>query len=206
MRTSLFQTAALAFVVGCAGLANAADEANKGRKPFDRQAIIKKFDKDGDGKLNEAERKNAAKEIGKGARALPNREELLKKFDANKNGQLDPEEKEKARKELGGRLGKSREELLKKFDKDGDGKLSDAEKEAARKEIRKGASRASLPPDVLKKYDADKDGKLNREEMRKARQDGAIRRRPGQQSSVIEARYHFAVVRGSRLDRSEELS
>jgi len=204
MRTNLYQTAILACLVGFAAWANAADEPKKERKPVDRQALIKKYDKDGDGKLNEEEKKNAFKEIGKGVRELPNREELLKKYDANKNGQLDPEEKEKARKELGARAGKSREELLKKFDKDGDGKLSDAEREAARKDGRKGAS---VSPDVLKKYDADKDGKLSREEMRKAREDGAIRKRPGQQSSnSIKEINRLAVTRESRLDRPKKPS
>lgn len=204
MRMNLNRIAVLACLLGFAGYTIAKDEPKKERKPLDRQEIIKKYDKDGDGKLNDEEKQNALKEFRKGRPDQPNKEELLKKYDANKNGQLDPEEKEKARKELGARAGRSREELLKKFDKDGDGKLSDAEREAARKETRKGAS---VPPDVLKKYDADKDGKLSREEMRKAREDGAIRKRPGQQSSLtIDALYRFAAVRETRFYRPEEIS
>ena len=65
--------------------------------------ILKRFDKDGDGKLNEAERAAA------------------KKAHDERGGQA------------GGGDGKRREEIIKRFDKDGDGKLNEAERAAAKK-------------------------------------------------------------------------
>ena len=112
--------------------------------------ILKRFDKDGDGKLNDAERdaaKKAREERG-GKPGQPGRpgqpgggdgkmrEEVLKRFDKNGDGKLNDEEKAAAKKahdERGGGDGKMREEILKRFDKDGDGKLNDEEKAAAKK-------------------------------------------------------------------------
>ncbi|MSU45726.1 MAG: hypothetical protein EXS42_01005 [Lacunisphaera sp.] len=68
--------------------------------------MIKRFDKDGDGKLNDAERAEAEK-----ARA-----------ERRKNGGPG--------RPVGGRV---REEIIKRFDKDGDGKLNDAERAEAEK-------------------------------------------------------------------------
>lgn len=81
--------------------------------------VIAKFDTDGDGKLNEEERK-AAGEARK-AEFAKRRAEMIEKFDTDKDGKLSPEERKAA--------------MLARFDKDGDGSLNDAEKEAMRKEI-----------------------------------------------------------------------
>ena len=66
--------------------------------------MLKKFDKDGDGKLSEEERSAA-------------RAEMQKRREAD--GQK-------------GSRGERRAEMLKKFDKDGDGKLSEEERSAMR--------------------------------------------------------------------------
>ncbi|MBK1833371.1 EF-hand domain-containing protein [Roseibacillus ishigakijimensis] len=79
--------------------------------------VIAKFDTDGDGKLNEEERK-AAREARR-AEFEKRRAEMLEKFDTDKDGKLSQEERKAA--------------MLARFDKDGDGELSDAEKEEARK-------------------------------------------------------------------------
>ncbi|MBC8116582.1 MAG: hypothetical protein H7062_19490 [Candidatus Saccharimonas sp.] len=71
--------------------------------------ILKRFDKDGDGKLNDTERA-AAKKAHEERGGRP-----------GKPGQP------------GGGDGKLREEILKRFDKDGDGKLNDEERAAAKK-------------------------------------------------------------------------
>ncbi len=72
--------------------------------------ILKRFDKDGDGKLNDTERAAArkAREERGGAPGKP----------GQPGGVGD---------------GKLREEILKRFDKDGDGKLNDQERAAAKK-------------------------------------------------------------------------
>lgn len=83
--------------------------------------ILEKFDKDGDGKLNEAEAK-AAREARQA--------EMLKKYDKDGDGKLSEAELKTARDER-------QAEMLKKFDKDGDGKISDEERQAAREAFMK---------------------------------------------------------------------
>ena len=57
-----------------------------------RQAeMLKKYDKDGDGKLSEEEKKARDEEMD------AKRKATIEKYDANKNGKLDPEEMKAAR-------------------------------------------------------------------------------------------------------------
>ena len=93
-----------------------------------REEIIKKFDKDGDGKLNDEEKAELRKKMAErsgGGRKLP--PFLMKKFDKDGNGELSDEEKAEARKAMEAR----RKEVIGKFDKDGDGKLNEEERKAA---------------------------------------------------------------------------
>src|SRR5205814_1630175 len=83
-------------------------EAGEGAKARSREAMIKRFDKNGDGKLSEDEKAEAQKE-------------LKAKRGAGKG----------ERRPAGGKMA----EILKKFDTDGDGKLSDEEKAAAKGEF-----------------------------------------------------------------------
>lgn len=115
--------------------------AARGKGRPDMAEIIKKFDKDGDGKLSDEE-KTAAREAmaGKGrpggpGAGRPDFAEIIKKFDKDGDGKLSDEEKAAAREAMAGKGrpgGPSREELMKKFDKDGDGKLSEEERAAAK--------------------------------------------------------------------------
>lgn len=75
-----------------------------------------KFDVDGDGKLNDAERQ-AAREAHK--------QRKLERMDTNGDGEISDTEKAAAKE-------KHREKMVKRFDKDGDGKLNDSEREAAK--------------------------------------------------------------------------
>jgi Ca2+-binding EF-hand superfamily protein len=146
--------------ISSTALVRAADE-QKPRKPGEgardpakMQEILKKFDKDGDGKLSDAERQEAMKARGgapgaggpPGGRIDPAKlQELVKKYDKDGDGQLNDTEKQAAREEFmklrggpaGGKPGEggrpNMQEILKKFDKDGDGKLNDAEKAEAMK-------------------------------------------------------------------------
>ncbi len=60
--------------------------------------IVDRFDTDGDGTLNEAERHEAHKHMEeRRTRHEHRRDELRKKFDANSNGRLEPEEREAMR-------------------------------------------------------------------------------------------------------------
>ncbi len=118
-----------------------ADDKRERRKPTGErrgplQEMIKKFDKDGDGKLNEEERQAARKAFVARRGAAGGRPflgEILKRFDKDGDGKLSDEERAAARAE--GQ--KRRAELMKKFDKDGDSKLSPEERKAMGEEIRK---------------------------------------------------------------------
>ena len=81
--------------------------------------MMKKYDKDGDGKLSQEERKAAMA----GRRA-----EMMKKYDKDGDGKLSQEERKAA-------MDARKAEHLQKHDKDGDGKLSDEEKAEARKSM-----------------------------------------------------------------------
>ena len=86
-----------------------------GRNQFD--AVLKKADKNGDGKITKAEAGDAA---------------WFAKLDQNKDDVIDAEELEKARKAMGtnkgdGKAGGQLDAILKRLDKDGDGKLTKAE-------------------------------------------------------------------------------
>ena len=84
-----------------------------------RARLIKKFDKDGDGKLNDEE-KAAMDEFV--------REHKKKRGEGASRGERRPHSK-------AGR--ESHEDLIKRFDKDEDGKLNDEEKAAMREEMSK---------------------------------------------------------------------
>ena len=129
MKTSFI---ALSFFVSTVFLS--AKPEKEGKKPGgpegrpSREEIIKKFDKDGDGKLNDEEKAEIRKKMAErsgGGRKLP--PFLMKKFDKDGDGELNDEEKAEARKTMEAR----RKEMIEKFDKDGDGKLNDEERKAA---------------------------------------------------------------------------
>ncbi len=155
-----------------------ADDAKQDRRADFRKQLVERFDKDGDGKLNEQELAAARKEFEKrraqnGGGQRLNREEFLKKFDKNENGKIDPDERAAVaefRKKQGpgqdrprpGQGGGRLKEAIKRFDADGDGKLSEEERKKARAFFQKqGAGRFR---ELVKKFDKDGDGKLNEEE------------------------------------------
>jgi len=88
--------------------------------------VLKEFDKDGDGKLNEEEAKAARQ--ARQAKAEEARKKALEKYDTDKDGKLSDEE----RKVLRADLEAKHKALLEKYDADKDGKLSPTEIKAAR--------------------------------------------------------------------------
>lgn len=86
--------------------------------------MMKRYDKDGDGKLDESElaelirNRNAA---GPGAPGARLREQMVKLFDKDGDGQLNPDERAAAEQ--------FRADQVRRYDKDGDGQL-DAEERA----------------------------------------------------------------------------
>jgi Ca2+-binding EF-hand superfamily protein len=147
----------------------------KTQKPS-QEEMLKRFDADGDGQLNEAEKAamqeamQDQREPGRpGARrdARPTREEMMKRFDTDGDGQLNEAERAALQEAMRGQRGGSggpqgnrpgREEMMKRFDADGDGVLSEAERKAMR------AERDRLRAENRKRFDADGDGQLSEEE------------------------------------------
>jgi Ca2+-binding EF-hand superfamily protein len=123
------------------GAAPEADGAPAGRAMnAERHAeMLKRFDKNGDGKLDETE-KTAAKEYNRtqqtegGKKAGERlRKKAVAKYDKNGDGKLDQAEKEAARAEI-----VNDPKVIKRHDKNGDGKLDEAEQAAARETILNG--------------------------------------------------------------------
>lgn len=73
------------------------DGAAAGRGGFNREAMMKQWDKDGDGALSEAERAAMRAQMGNrggaGGRAGGNREEMMKQYDKDGDGQLSEAER-----------------------------------------------------------------------------------------------------------------
>ena len=137
----------LCILLGTCLIAGAQGNPDKPGKPHRKgpppPEVIKEFDKDGDGKLSEEERKAM-----RGAMEQRNKEKF-KEFDKDGDGKLSEEERKA--------MGPMNKEKFKEFDKDGDGKLSEEEQKAMR-EARKAM--------WMKKFDKDGDGKLSDEERK----------------------------------------
>lgn len=105
--------------------------------PEMKKEILARFDKNGDGKLDEAERQ-AAKEALKerfGQRLQGMKEKLLAKFDKDGDGKLSPEERQAAREYAKEHIGELAPQVIQRFDKNGDGKLDEAERQAAKEAL-----------------------------------------------------------------------
>jgi len=114
------------------------EKDGKHRRPS-KEEILKKFDKNGDGELNEEEKAamKEAREKHRGKRGegdRPNRKEMLKKFDTDGDGKLNEEERAALKEAMKKR---HHAEALKRFDKDGDGELNEEERAAAKEAAKK---------------------------------------------------------------------
>ena len=99
-----------------------------------REAIMKKFDRDGDGKLNAQEQIAATRAMQERGIRVPGAPNLAGPGN-NAGPQSGPGVGQAPAPPPGPKLNKREELLLKRFDKDGDGKLSNDEKAAARAEL-----------------------------------------------------------------------
>ena len=135
---SLHNMIAVAVLLSTASIANAQAPEGGEKKPEHRQMppeVIAKFDKDGDGKLNDEEK--AAAKAAFEAKMEERKKEAIAKFDKDGDGKLNEEERKAAREAAGDRpdgakMEEHKKEAIAKFDKDGDGKLNEEERKAAR--------------------------------------------------------------------------
>ncbi len=120
-----------------------------------KERVLKRYDANGNGKLDEDEKakflseraklgavgKNGAGDDNRAQAGEELRKRIMQRFDKDGDGKLNADERaaaEKAREEMGkgGKKGMpSREEMTKRFDKNGDGKLDEEERQAARKAV-----------------------------------------------------------------------
>lgn len=106
-----------------------------------RQELLKKYDKNGDGRIDDNELADARAEMRKSGSdesttRMERQKKLLKEFDKNGDGKLDEAERAQADKAIQNFREKSekrRAEIVKRFDKDGDGELNEAERAEAEK-------------------------------------------------------------------------
>ncbi len=169
---------ALLFAVCTGGLCSPDGPAPPdGRRGWNRDAKAE-FDKDGDGKLSEEEKRDYLDHV---------RKENLRKYDKDGDGKLSPEERKQIERDNLEERRRHMEEqhMLRRFDKDGDGRLSSEEKAEAEKErqrieklmdsngdgqITPEERRAFLKErkkQFLEKFDLNRDGEVTEEEKRK---------------------------------------
>jgi Ca2+-binding EF-hand superfamily protein len=165
-------TVAIALMMVLAGTQAFGAEGNGRKRDGEmRKKLIEKFDKDGDGQLNEAEREaaKAAMEARRDKEDGQFRDKLLKRFDADGDGKISDAEREaakEARPDRGGKGdGQLREKIMEKFDKNGDGELNEEER-AALKAFRE--EHQGKREGMHKKPD----GKKNGRERRQGAKDG----------------------------------
>lgn len=144
-------------------------QAAEGRARY--EAMVKKHDADGDGKLNTEERKAYYEDYRQQAE--------LRRWDTDKDGQLSEAEaaaRDKQKAEWKRRADAYRKNYLAKWDKDGDGKVSREESQARYKEYRRKR---------LERWDADGDGELSAEENKAMY--AATRARYAKERSLMDA-------------------
>lgn len=98
----------LALAAALAMPAFAADDAKQEKKERKLTGFFKKYDKDGDGKLNDEEK--AAMKADRSKK----RAEMIEKYDTNKDGKLDKEERAKAKADRAAKKAERKEKKAKK--------------------------------------------------------------------------------------------
>jgi Ca2+-binding EF-hand superfamily protein len=192
---------------GAAGGPASQPGGGPGRMFQPTQEDLKKYDKDGDGKLNDEERG----EMFAGrmrTEVQKRRAEVYEKYDRNKDGRIDAEEKkamlEGIEKEAMARM----EEFALRFaDKDGDGKLSESERKTMEEQRDVWRKRAEEWRDkaMLRRYDKDGDGKLSDEEKKTMETEQADRQKQGEEMRRKFELKIFDLNGDGKLDEQEEV-
>ncbi len=161
-----------------------------GPPPEIRAEMLKRFDANGDGVLDQSEREAAHAAMK--ARFEAERAEVIKRFDADGDGKLSPAERETMVTTLRaeGKEGLLRamheaherrimhERALAEFDTNKDGVLDDAEKAAMRETLKARAEQRRAA--FLKEFDTNGDGTLDKAEREAAHAAMAQRHRSGE--------------------------
>jgi Ca2+-binding EF-hand superfamily protein len=130
--------------------------------------LIEKFDVDGDGQLNQAEREAAHEQMK--AQAQAKKAEFIAKFDSDGDGELNQAEREAAKAELGDEF-KGRRGEGGRAGRPGDrGGMHGQHGFGGQHGFRGQRGHHPLPPELVAEYDADGDGTLNEAERGVARE------------------------------------
>lgn len=146
----------MAAVIACSmpALAEGDGGKKKDRKP--PKALIEKFDKDGDGKLNDAEKEEAKAAMK--ARREAAKAKMLELHDTNKDGKISEEEREAAKKAMAEKRKEIKAAVLAKFDANDNGKIDEDEREGVREWVKENYPDAR-PPHRKNRGDARGKGK-----------------------------------------------
>lgn len=107
------------------------DQEKEAAKAEHKKNMLEKFDKNGNGVIDEGERPQGKGPRGKGMqhrRPLP--PELREQLDSDKDGKVSPEERKAGREKVQEFFKAKRAEVLEKYDSNKDGKLDEQEREA----------------------------------------------------------------------------
>lgn len=150
-------------------------------KPARADELLKRFDTNHDGKLDEdevaaaheamlKEQMDRQAKIAAAPAGAELRQKMLEQFDRNHDGRLDDDERAEMRKygeEHGlGPDGEVRAELLKRFDQNADGKLDDTERTALEKFLEERRAQAgAMRERLLRQFDRDGNGQIDETEV-----------------------------------------
>lgn len=149
MKTTQLLITGIAISLAGSLTAAAQEGPGKGRKGKGPQgprhdAVVKKFDKDGDGKLSEEEREEARKAMQ--AKRKEAHAKMIEKFDKDGDGKLNEEERKQAHEAMKAQRKEIHEAVLGQFDANGNGKLDPDEREGVREWVRENYPDAIHPP------------------------------------------------------------
>ena len=142
-------------------------EGERGQRGgFDREEMMKRFDKDGDGELNEEERQAIREEMGnrRGRGDDQMRQLIMRRYDVDGDGELSDTERETARADFTQMRDQIVSKIVPQYDQDGDGELNEQEREAARPAFRAEFERVR----AFAVLDEDGSGDVNPIELAKA--------------------------------------
>jgi Ca2+-binding EF-hand superfamily protein len=174
------------FLIGSLATSASAQEMMSSSQPAKGaqrgQELLKRYDRNGDGKLDDDERADAKELMLKEqvdrqmarAAALPGgleqfRAEALQMFDRNRDGRLDDEERMEAQKFAREREGgvDGRDELTKHFDRNRDGTIDDEERSRMQSFLTalRGLGSVQMRFELLRRFDVNADARIDEREF-----------------------------------------